>query len=180
MEFVGHDVCLNGNHPVMSKRALLEHWPAFMTARDTASFIGYLLFYSIYIPYFDQHVTPLQHVINKVEMDTVILDKLGSEAIHAHENMTTALCSDPCIARFDYSMRTYLFTEFSKIGFGYDICQPNRDDAPSMAAMRDKMADGECQFLLPKSKLRLRSTGFGSRTTSCRESCLTFRQGLYS
>ena len=25
MEFVGHDVCQNGNHPAMSKRALMEH-----------------------------------------------------------------------------------------------------------------------------------------------------------
>ena len=32
MEFVGHDVCLNGNRPVIPKRALLEQWSAFMTA----------------------------------------------------------------------------------------------------------------------------------------------------
>jgi len=31
MEFVGHDVCPNGNRPIVSKRALLEHWPAFVT-----------------------------------------------------------------------------------------------------------------------------------------------------
>ena len=54
MEFVGHDVCSNGNRPAMSKRALLEHWPTFVTALDIAYFIGYLIFYSIYIPYFEQ------------------------------------------------------------------------------------------------------------------------------
>ena len=172
MEFVGHDVCSNGNRPAMSKRALLDHWPAFVTARDVASFIGYLIFYSIYIPYFEQRVAPLRQVINKVDMDTVISDRLGPEAMHARSDLIAALCSDPCIARFDHSKRTYLLTDFSKIGFGYDICQPDSDHAPSMAAMRDEMAGGECQFLLPKSTLRLRSTGFGSRTTRGRESCL--------
>jgi len=110
-------------------------------------------------------------------MDTVISDKLSPEAIHLREDLITALCRDPCIARFDYSMRTYLLTDFSKICFGYNICQPDRDHAPSMAAMRDKMAGGECQFLLLKSTLRLRSTGFGSRTTRGCESCLRSHLG---
>ena len=60
-------------------------------------------------------------------MDTVISDKLSPEAIHSREDLITALCSDPCIARFDYSMRTYLLTDFSKICFGYNICQPDTE-----------------------------------------------------
>ena len=45
------------------------------------------------------------------------------------EDMILALTSDPCIACFDYTKRPYLLTDFSKLGFGYDLCKPNSDDA---------------------------------------------------
>ena len=50
MEFVGHDVCENGNRPAQSKRGLLKTWPKFEVVRDVASFLGFLNFYSMYIP----------------------------------------------------------------------------------------------------------------------------------
>jgi len=34
MECVGRDVCPNSNRPAMSKHALLERWPRFVTAYD--------------------------------------------------------------------------------------------------------------------------------------------------
>ena len=38
--------------------------------------------------------------------------------------------------------------------------------------MLREMAGGDCEFILPKTTLRLRTTGFGSRTTRGQESCL--------
>ena len=62
-------------------------------------------------------------------------------------------------------------TDFCKLGFGFNLCQPN-DDAESVAAMRREMECGESKFLKPKSKLLLRTTGFGSRRARGRESSL--------
>ena len=55
--------------------------------------------------------------------------------------------------------------------FGYDLYQPTGDLA-SLAAMNRKIAGSECEFLLPKSKLQLRSTGFGSSAARCRKANL--------
>ena len=171
MEFVGHDVCENGNRPAMSKHALMKHWPAFVIARDVASFVGFMNFYSMYIPCFEQRISPLRDLA-KLEMETVITDQLTPAHQAAKLDMIDAICSDPCIGRFDYNKRSYLLTDFSKKGFGYDLCQPDSDHPASMEAMRREMEGGDCEFLLPNTTLRLRSTGFGSRRTRGREDSL--------
>ena len=96
---------------------------------------------------------------------------LKPEHHEAKQDMIDAICSNPCIARYDFNKRPYLLTDFSKKGFGYDLCQPT-DDPESLAAMNRKIAGGKCEFLLPKSKLQLRSTGFGSRASRGREANL--------
>jgi hypothetical protein len=52
-EFVGIDVCLDGNCPAMSKHQLFEHWPQPETVRDIAKLIGFAQFYSKFIPNFE-------------------------------------------------------------------------------------------------------------------------------
>ena len=167
MEFVGHDVCVDGNRPAMSKHTLLKAWPTFKLARDIASFLGFLNFYSSYIPYFEQRVAPLRGLA-KLEMETPVDKLIKTEQIDARSDMIDAIVSDPCIARHDFKKRSYLLTDFSKLGFGYNMCQPNNDQE-SLAAMKRKIDGGECEFLRPKSKLLLRSTGLGSRMTRGRE-----------
>ncbi len=71
MEFIGIEVCNNGNCLPMSKHELLTHWPAFTKARDIASFIGLLNFYSCFVPYFEQRVVPL-HALSNQNMDTPV------------------------------------------------------------------------------------------------------------
>ena len=85
-------------------------------------------------------------------------------------DMINVICSDPCIACFDCKKRSCLPTDFSKNGFGYEICQLDSDYPASMASMHREMWGGDCKFLLPESTLRLCSTGFVSRTTHGRES----------
>ena len=55
-----------------------------------------------------------------------------------------------------------MLTDFSKFGFGYNLCQPE-DDPDSLAAMQREMEGGECDFLKAGLKFCLESTGFGSR-----------------
>jgi hypothetical protein len=52
-EFVGIDVCLDGNRPSMSKHQLLEPWPQPDFIRDVARIVGLAQFYSKFIPQFE-------------------------------------------------------------------------------------------------------------------------------
>ncbi len=51
-EFVGIDVCLDGNRPAMSKHRLLKHWPQPEIVRDVVKLVGFAQFYSKFIPQF--------------------------------------------------------------------------------------------------------------------------------
>ena len=85
--------------------------------------------------------------------DSVTL--LATAEHYAERNdMLQALLADPCIARFDPELRCYLTTDFSALGFAYVLCQSD-SDVESLAAMRREVAGGPCEFLRPKSDLRL-------------------------
>jgi hypothetical protein len=58
-EFVGINVSPNGNCLAMSKHQLWEHWPKPEYVHDVASFVGFLQFYSAFIPFFKVSATPL-------------------------------------------------------------------------------------------------------------------------
>ena len=170
MEFVGHDVCQDGNRPAQSKHGLVKTWPKFKEARDVSSFLGFANFYSAYIPYFEQRAGPLRKLA-MMDAEVDITNLMTEDCVNARADLIEAILSDPCIARFDFQKRPYLLTDFCKLGFGFNLCQPN-DDAESLAAMNREMEGGDCEFLTPKSKLLLRTTGFGSRRSRGRESSL--------
>ncbi len=46
-EFVGIDVCLDGNRPAISKHQLLEHWPQPEIIHDVAKIVGFVQFYRL-------------------------------------------------------------------------------------------------------------------------------------
>ena len=152
MEFVGVDVCDDGNRPAMSKHELVKHWPAFVTVRDVSSFVGFMNFYANWIPLFAQRISPLRSIITKSMDDTI--GALTDEQSTARTDMISAICDDPVIARYDYTKRPYLLTDFSKKGFGYVICQPG-DDPDALAAMRREMDGDNCEFLTKGTKLIL-------------------------
>ena len=74
MEFVGVDSCLIGNRPAMSKSKLYKQWPPFVVARDIASFLGFMNFYSKFITYFKHRAAPLC-ILAKLKM-TASVDTL--------------------------------------------------------------------------------------------------------
>jgi hypothetical protein len=59
VEFVGIDISVDGDRPTMSKHKLLRHWPSPELVRDVASFVGFLQFYSKFIPFFEVRSLPL-------------------------------------------------------------------------------------------------------------------------
>jgi hypothetical protein len=64
-EFVGIDVCSDGNRPTMSKHQLLEHWPQSEIICDVAKIVGFAGFYSKFIPHFELWISPLRDLTTK-------------------------------------------------------------------------------------------------------------------
>jgi hypothetical protein len=63
VEFVGIDVCPDGNRPAMSKHQLLTHWPTPVVVRNVAKSVGFLQFYSQFIPNFKVQISPLRNIM---------------------------------------------------------------------------------------------------------------------
>jgi hypothetical protein len=66
-EFVGIDVCLDGNRPTMSKHQLLEHWPQPDIVGDVTKIVGFVQFYSKFIPQFELRIAPLCNLTTKFD-----------------------------------------------------------------------------------------------------------------
>ena len=73
--------------------------------------------------------------------------------------MILAITEDPCITRYEFRKRLYLLTDFSKLGFSYNLYQPNNNPS-SLAVMNWEMAGSKCELLRPKPKLLLHTSGF--------------------
>ena len=66
MEFVGIDVSQDGTRPAMPKHQILRTWPDPVTVRDIAGFIGFVFFYSSFIPHFEVRIKRLRNVTKNV------------------------------------------------------------------------------------------------------------------
>jgi hypothetical protein len=62
LEFVGIDVCADGNRPALSKRDLLRLWP---------NPVGFGQFYSRFIPNFELSITPLRELMKNKYTTTI-------------------------------------------------------------------------------------------------------------
>ena len=90
---MGHDVCENGNRPAQSKHQLLKTWPDFKIARDIASFLGFLNFYSLYVPYFEQWAAALRP-LEKLETEADITQLITPEVAEARKDLIEAILID--------------------------------------------------------------------------------------
>ena len=55
----------------MSKHELIKHWPIPELVRDVASFVGFLQFYSKFIPNFKIRVEPLRRIMDREYTEVV-------------------------------------------------------------------------------------------------------------
>ncbi|MFN3129889.1 reverse transcriptase domain-containing protein, partial [Roseibium sp.] len=114
IEFVGQDLCADGNRPAQSKHKLLQSWPTFRIARDIASFLGFINFYSKYIPFMEQRISHLRALAKKLpDMDSSVSSLLQDVHLKERDDIIQAILSDPCLQRYDPDWRTYLSTDFS-------------------------------------------------------------------
>ena len=170
LEFVGIDVSPDGNRPAMSKHELLKHWPVPVLVRDVASFVGFLQFYSKFIPHFEIRAEPLRRIMAR-EYTEEVGDLWTPEANAVFDDLRNAILCDPCLRRFDPNKLTVLRTDFSAKGFGYVVCQAD-DDETSLALASQFMSGNGFHFLTKTNGGALYPVAFGSRRTRGNEKYL--------
>ncbi len=126
-EFVGIDVSPDGNCPAMSKHELLQSWPMPSLVRNVASFVGFLQFYSKFIPCFELCAEPLQTIMLQ-EYTKPIGDMWMPDVQSTFDSLRNSILKDPCLRCFDPAKSTVLRTDFSSKRFGYVVCQPDNDN----------------------------------------------------
>jgi hypothetical protein len=89
-EFIGIDVCKDGNRPAQSKHGLLKSWPAPELVHDVAKLIGFVQFYSRFIPNFKIRAEPLCRIC-KQEYTEPVAAYWTPEAEGAWEDLKEAI-----------------------------------------------------------------------------------------
>ena len=161
-EFVGIDVCSDGNRPAMSKHQLLQHWPQPDTVRDVAKLIGFAQFYSKFIPHFELRIAPLHGLTTNFEYTELVAPHWSAPAQASFDDIKQAILSDPCLKRFNHQRLIVLRTDFSSQGFGYVVCQPGNDDVLN-AAMNAYRRGSDFSFMAATSSAVLHPVAFGAR-----------------
>ena len=77
-----------------------------------AKFLGFVQFYSRFIPNFEIRVEAL-HTVTKQEYTKAVGQHWTLEAQAAWDDLKGAILSDPCIQRFDHRKLIVLRTNFS-------------------------------------------------------------------
>jgi hypothetical protein len=145
LEFIGIDMCINGNCPAMSKHQLIKHWPKPKIVCHVANFFGFMQFYSRFSPIFETRIAPLREVMQEdftVPVGTAWTDHANA----AFNEMRQAILSDPVLCCYDHRKLLVLCTDFSTDGFGYVACQPANNDV-SLQAMHEQMQGSDFNFM---------------------------------
>ncbi len=144
-EFVKINVSPDGNHPAMSKHKLLQSWPAPSLVCNIASFVGFLQFYSKFIPCFELCAELLQTIMLQ-EYTKPIGDMWTPDVQSTFDSLMNSILEDPCLRHFDPAKLTVLHTDFSSKGIGYVVCQP-KDDNVSLELILQFMSGNGFHFL---------------------------------
>jgi hypothetical protein len=174
-EFVGVDVCIDGNQPAMSKHQLLNTWTAPELVRNVAKFVCFIQFYACFIPHFEVRITTLRVVLQN-EYTDLINPYWSDNAKAAFEEMRQAILSNPCLRRFNHHKLLVLCTDFSANCFGYVACQPANNDL-SLAAMNMRMQGSHFHFITKESQATPHPIAFGCPCTRGNKTCLHLHLG---
>jgi len=96
-------------------------------------------------------------------------DWWSQEANSTFEDLKKSVLSDPCLCQFDHRKSTVLRTDFSCLGFGYVVCQPDDDDF-SLEMTTQYMSGNGFGFMTKSGNQgTLHPVAFGSRRTQGNE-----------
>ena len=165
VEYVGHDICSNGNAPAKSKFDMINDWPLPTNGQSLFSFVGLVNFYHRYAPYMEIRLKPLRKLVKKYYRKEIPQIAWTADLVALFNELKQMITSSPVLARFDPSKPTFLKTDWSGEGMGWILMQP-ADDEESKRATAQLLETGECVFDLSKNGARLRPVAFGSRACS--------------
>ncbi len=154
----------------MSKHQLLIYWPTPVVVSDVAIFVGFLQFYSRFIPNFQVQILPLRNIMH-AEYTLPIGPSWTPAANAVFKEMWQAILSDPCLQCYDHCKLLVLRTIFSANGFGYVACQPANNEI-SLAAMKCCMRGEGFEFMAKMSAAIIHPIAFGCRRTRGKETRL--------
>ncbi len=158
-EFVGIDVCPDGNRPAMSKHHFLVHWPLPEFVQDVANIVGFAQFYGKFTPQFELRIAPLCDLKTKLEYTKPFVPHWTTAAQDSFDDIQQAILSDPCLKRFDHNRLIVLRSDFLSKGFGYAICQP-RNDNPLTTVMDAYCSGLDFSFMTKDSTAVLHPAAF--------------------
>ncbi len=162
-EFVGIDVSLDGNRPAMSKHKLSQSWPAPSLVCNVARFVGFLQFYSKFIPCFKLCAELLRTVMLREYIEP-IGDMWTPDVQSTFDYLRNSILKNPCLSHFDLAKLTVLRTDFSSMGFGYVVCQPNNDNVSLELVLQFMLGNG-FHFLTTTNGGVLHPVVFGGQRT---------------
>jgi hypothetical protein len=145
---------------------MITNWKLPSSPHDIMAFIGFSIFYSRWIEFFEIIITPLQSLITKLTIDhpftkTEFNKKHSTVYKEIHEKLLSALI----LQGADIRTRIFLKTDFSSLGLGFALCQPD-DSRDTLLAMQREKNGEECEFdITVNSALRLLPIAFGSHRT---------------
>ncbi len=122
-----------------------------------AKFLGFVQFYSLFIPNFEIRVEAMR-TVTKQEYTKDVGPHWTPEAQAAWEDLKGAILFNPCIQRFDHRKLIVLHTDFSAKGFGYVLLQPGNNKA-SVKTAQDYL-DGKGFTFMKKNKAILHPVCF--------------------
>jgi hypothetical protein len=144
----------------MSKHEVLKHWLTPEFVGNMASFVGFLQFYSKFIPHFKICVKPFRRIIDRAYTEAVG-DLWTPEAQATFKDLRGLILCGPCLRRFNPQKITVSRTDFLAKGFGYVVCQSNNDEI-SLALTSQFMSGNGFHFLSNKDSGALYPVVFGS------------------
>jgi hypothetical protein len=130
IEFVGVDVYSDGgNTPAQSKDSILSNWKIPSTPRHVLGFIGFAIFYLRWCPWFELKIKPLRNIISEYTLDhTFLPTEFNSSCIQIFHDIRDHILAKPILQRANIRKRFYLKTDFSSLGLGFALCQPDDSD----------------------------------------------------
>jgi hypothetical protein len=170
VEFVGVNIHKErGNTPAESKDIILTNWNVPWTPRHVMGFIGFAKFYLRWCPWFEMKIKPMRESISDHTLDHIFTaSEFGSAAVQSFHYIQDYILSKPILQRANLKKSFYLKTDFSTLGLGFALCQPN-DSAESITAMNREDSGGDCEFEFCVSKMSLLPVALGSRMTKGNE-----------
>ncbi len=119
IEFLGHNVSHQGIHPTSAKVLAISELRAPTNVHELQSVLGFCNYYRRFVPNYSQLQQPLNALLKKGAQW-----QWAAEHQQAFDELKAALCREGnALRRFDPSLPTKLYTDWSKKGIGAVLAQ---------------------------------------------------------